>query len=100
MTLRVRKFIVLGIVAAVFLTANVLVLAHWLNESGVIGWAGWFRAEFLTGTAIAVIAALLILLVSPERVPVIGRFASRCCPVCDHVLTRQGKYCPECGSHV
>ena len=100
MTLRVRKLIVLCIIAAVFVMANALVLANWMNDAGLIGWASWFRAEFLTGTAIAVIVALLILLVSPERTPVIGRFASRCCPVCDHTLNRQGRYCPECGSRV
>ena len=101
MTLRIRKLIVLGIIATVFLMGNALVLAHWLNEIGVIGWASWFRAEFLTGTAIAVIAALLILLVSPERAPVIGRFAVRRCQVCDHVLNRQGRYCPvlPCAAH-
>jgi len=100
MTLGIRKFIVLGIVAAVFLAANALVLAHWLNEVGVTGWATWFRAEFLTGTAIAVIAALLILLVPASQVVTGATPWIRRCPVCDHVLLRKGRYCPECGGRV
>lgn len=98
MTLRIRKLIVLGIIAVVFLAANALVLANWLNDAGIIAWANRFGAEFLTGPAIAVIVAMLILLVAPERGPVIRRLATRRCPVCDRILTRQGRYCPECGS--
>ncbi|MBN1491091.1 MAG: hypothetical protein JXA69_14345 [Phycisphaerae bacterium] len=100
MTLRRRKLIVLGIIAAVFLTANTLTLAGWLDEVGAIGLAVRFRSEFLTGTAITVIVTLLFLLISPDRVPVVGRLVIRHCPVSDHALDRQGRYCPECGSRV
>jgi len=100
MALRIRKLIVLGMFGGVLLLANALVLANWLDELGVIDWASWLRAEFLTGTAITIILALLILLVSHDRRPGIDYFTRRHCPVCDRALTHRGKYCPGCGSLV
>ena len=94
MALGIRKLIVLGLAGGIFLVANIMVMAHWLNEIGVIEGAGWIRWEFLTGTAITIIVALLILLVKPRGE---GRSLFRHCPVCDHRLFR-GKYCSECGS--
>jgi hypothetical protein len=49
----------------------------------------------LTGTAITIIAVLLILSVSPRAKT--GGLVRRC-PVCDHVLLTKGVYCSECGS--
>lgn len=94
MTLTIRKVIVLAIVAGVFLLANALVIAHWLNQAGVIDAAVSIRREFLTGTAITVIVALLILLTGPGR-KVVGLGCR--CTVCGH---RQlgGDYCSDCGS--
>jgi hypothetical protein len=66
MSLGIRKIILLSIIGAVFLAGNILVVANWLIERGVEEKANWIRQEFLTGTAIAVIIALLILLVSPK----------------------------------
>ena len=99
MTLTIRKIIVLGLIGIIFLTANILVVANWLAEKGVAEKAGWLREEFLTGTAIAVVVALLILLVNPKGS---GRANSlvRRCPVCDKVLVTRGAYCSECGSKV
>jgi len=100
MSLGIRKIIVLSIIGAVFLAGNILVVANWLIERGVEEKANWVRQEFLTGTAIAVIIALLILLVNPKRSS--GRavgFLKRC-PVCDHRLIGKGSYCNECGSKV
>jgi hypothetical protein len=100
MTLAVRKIIVLGLIGIVFLTANILVIANWISNTGIAEKAGWIRKEFLTGTAIAVILTLLILLVSPKASS--GRavgFARRC-PVCDKRLVGSGNYCSECGSKV
>ncbi len=54
------------------------------------------RKEFLTGTAITIIIALLFLLAKPRGE---GGSLFRHCPVCDHRLLR-GKYCSECGSKV
>ncbi|HEX40882.1 MAG TPA: hypothetical protein ENN81_02325 [Phycisphaerales bacterium] len=97
MSLTTRKIIVVATIAAVFLAANILVIANWLAEHGVAEKAGWIRREFLTGTAIAVILVLLILLVNP-----VGRAGGlgRRCPVCDHRLIIRGGYCPEWGSSV
>lgn len=96
MTLTLRKLIVLALVAGVFLLANALVIAHWLRDAGVIETAASIREEFLTGTAITVIAALLILLTTPGR-QALG--LGQKCSVCGH---RQvgGRYCSDCGSRL
>jgi len=97
MNLTVRKIIVLGLIGTIFLMTNILVVANWIAETGISEKAGWLRREFLTGTAIAVIIALLILLVSPSR----SRFGiGRSCPVCDKRLLGNPNYCADCGSKV
>jgi len=95
MSLTIRKCIVLGLVGLVLLVSNILFLANWLSEKGVVDWTRNIRAEYLTGTAITIIAVLLILLISPR-----AKTSSlvRRCPVCDHVLPSRGSYCSECGS--
>ena len=99
MALGLRKLAVIAVIAFVFLLANFLTLAHWLSTAGLIDWAHGMRREYLTGTAITVILALLFLLASPR-----GRSKPlewvRRCPVCDQLLLRKGRYCPECGSRV
>jgi hypothetical protein len=99
MGLGTRKLIVIGVIGYVFLAANVMVIATWLNEQGIPGKADWIRKEFLTGTAITVILALLVLLVSSKDA---GRGAGWCkrCPVCDGMLNGKANYCGECGSKV
>ena len=99
MNLRIRKLIVVSVVAAVILLANVWVIAGWLDDVGVVAWACHLRSEYLTGTAIAVIVALLFLLGPPVRY-VVGSWWHKRGPVCDCLLLRQGKYCAECGSRV
>ena len=100
MTLTTRKIIVLGLIGVIFLLANILVVANWIADSGIAEKAGWVRKEFLTGSAVAVIFVLLILLVSPRspRGRMIG-FTPRC-PVCDERLSGNPRYCGECGSKV
>ena len=92
MRLAIRKLIVLGLIIGVFLIANVVVIAAWLQDRGVVEMAASFRQEFLTGTAITVIAVLLFLLVDHHR-----HSTGAGCDVCGH---RQlgGKYCASCGS--
>ena len=90
----------LGLVAAVFLIANALIVAGWLKKRGIVDFATGIRKDFLTGTAITIIAALLILLVRPR---IEGGIAAKWfgrCPVCDHRLLGGGAYCSACGSKV
>ena len=94
MTLTIRKIIVLGLIGLVLLVGNVLFVANWLAVKGVVDWAKNIRAEYLTGTAITIIAVLLILLVNPNK----ADSWIRKCPVCDHILLTRGSYCLECGS--
>jgi hypothetical protein len=97
MSLGIRKIIVIGLIGVIFLAGNVLLIANWLAEKGVPEKANWLRENFLTGTAITVIIALLILLVNPGK----SRFAlTRSCPVCDKRLIGNPSYCSECGSKV
>ena len=93
MTLAARKMIVASVIFVVLLLANMVALACWLEGVGVVAWAQHVREEFLTGTAITVILALIVLLVPPA----VG-FAIRRCRVCETLLLRSGKYCPACGS--
>ena len=99
MSLTVRKMIVLGLIGIIFLMANILVVANWISDTGVAEKAGWIRREFLTGTAIAVILTLLILLVSPKTSGRVISFTRRC-PVCDKRLIGNVNYCSECGSRI
>ena len=101
MSLTIRKIIVLGSIGIIFLTANILVVANWIAETGIAEKAGWARREFLTGTAIAVTAVLLILLTSPKNASG-GRSIgfTRRCPVCDKRLYGNADYCGQCGSKI
>ena len=97
MSLRIRKIIVIGIIGAIFLAGNVLLIANWLAKKGIPDKANWLRENFITGTAITVIIALLILLVSPAK----NRSSfGRSCPVCDKRMLGNPNYCGECGSKV
>jgi hypothetical protein len=100
MNLTARKIIVLGLIGIIFLTANILVVANWIAETGIAEKAGWLRREFLTGTAIAVILTLLLLLVSPKNNTSKAISFTRRCPVCDKRLIGSPNYCGDCGSKV
>jgi len=100
MSLTIRKIIVILLIEIIFFAANVLLVVNWLIEKGVDEKANWIRQEFLTGTTIAVILALLILLVSPKASS--GRAVGflRRCPVCDKRIIGNPNYCGECGSKI
>ena len=100
MSLTVRKIVVLGLIGIIFLAANILIVANWISDTGIAEKAGWVRREFLTGTAIAVILVLLILLVSPKSVTGKSIGFTRRCPVCDKRLIGNPNYCGECGSRI
>ena len=95
MSLTIRKVMVLGLIGSILLLGNILLVANWLAQRGVVEWARNIRSEYLTGTALTIIAVLLILLVSPAAKS--GTLIRRC-PVCDHVQLSRGNYCSECGS--
>ena len=97
MSLTIRKMVVLGLIGSILLLGNILLVASWLSERGIVDWARGVRAEYLTGTAVTIIAVLLILLVSP-RTKAAGWV--RRCPVCDKRLIGDPQYCGECGSRV
>ena len=82
-----------------FLITNILVDTNWINDTGIAEKAGWIRREFLTGTAVAIILVLLILLVNPKTGSRTIGFTRRC-PVCDKRLVGNVSYCGNCGSKV
>jgi len=96
MTLTARKRFVAGGVVLLVCLANAGMFVNWLEAIGLIGWAQHFCDRYLTGTAITVIATLLILLPSGAVVAI----CAQRCRVCDALLLRRGKYCNECGSRV
>jgi rRNA maturation endonuclease Nob1 len=100
MSLTIRNIVVLELIGTIFLAANILVVANWISDTGVAEKAGWVRREFLTGTAVAVILVLLILLVSPKNTSGKAIGFVRRCPVCDKRLIGSANYCGECGSKV
>jgi hypothetical protein len=89
------KAIVLGLIGSILLLGNIELVANWLAEKGVVDWARYVRAEYLTGVGVTIIVALLILLASASPSALVCR-----CPACDHVLLNRGKYCGECRSEV
>jgi hypothetical protein len=100
MTLARRKTLAISALLAIIVLANFSNLARWLDNIGVIPWAQTVRDRYITGTAITIIAVLLVLIVPQARVFIIGRGAQSRCRVCDSVLDRPGRYCPTCGSRI
>ena len=100
MSLTIRKIIALGSIGIVFLTANILVVANWISDTGIAEKAGWVRRELLTGTSIAVLLVLLVLLVSTKNAAGKAIGLTRTCPVCDKRLLGSPSYCSECGSRI
>lgn len=97
MTLGLRKIILLMLIGAIFLMGNIVLIANWLNEKGLPAFADHIRSNYLTGTAVTIIVALLILLTGPKAGGKTLSFSRRC-PVCDKRLIGNPKYCSECGS--
>jgi hypothetical protein len=101
MTLTSRKIIIILLIGAIFLLGNILIVANWIANTGIAEKATWVRHEFLTGTAITIILALLILLVPHKKISTSNIFGLiRRCPVCDHRLIGKANYCADCGSKI
>jgi hypothetical protein len=98
MTLTLRKIALIGLIGLILLAANIALVAAWLEQVGVVDLAASIRREFLTGTAITILVALLILLVSPGR----SRAAAwrNRCDICGRSVFGRASYCPECGSRM
>ena len=96
MSIAKRELLVASVIVMLLVLTNAGAIVAWLRGIGLISLAEYLRAEYVTGTAIVVIMALLILL--PSRV--VWAILARRCAVCDAVLLRRGKYCAECGSRV
>lgn len=92
MMLQRRRWVVVAVIGIIVLLAQFWMVGEWLERHGVLTWAGKIRREFLTGTAIAVIAVLLFLAGSRNN-----HVLDRKCRVCSSPLA-QGAYCPSCGS--
>ena len=93
-----RKLIVSAPVIGIVLVAGLPVISDCLCRIGVIPLARAIRAEYLTGTALTVIVALLILLPSRWCVRIVPRGYE--CPVCEASVRPGARYCPACGSRV
>lgn len=66
MSLTTRKILVLAVLGLVLLAANAWDVIHWLEAHNLIDHARHIGEHFLTGTAIAVILAMLVL-IAPQR---------------------------------
>lgn len=99
MSLRSKKIILLVILLVVVLSANAREVVDWLDHLGVIAWAQHVRSEYVTGTSIAVILAMVFLLGGTQMIARCVRILRRC-SVCDHTFFRPAKYCGACGSRM
>jgi hypothetical protein len=97
MTLGIRKLLVVGLVAAVIVLGNFMLIASWLQEVGAVDIARTIRQEFLTGTAVTILVALLILLVDGGRG---SGWTGRRCRVCERRARARDTYCADCGSRL
>jgi len=98
LTLGIRKLAVILLVAGIVLAANIVFIGNWLDKNGLVDWAHWVRQEFLTGTAITVLAALLILLTGPRHRNTPNLIQR--CDVCGRRSIGLAKYCAACGSRL
>jgi hypothetical protein len=67
MTTLLRKLLVLAVVGVVLILASIYEVVRWLTHLGVPEMAGRVSDQYLTGTTIAVVLALVFLLRSDRR---------------------------------
>ena len=95
-----RKIIVISLIGVIILAGNILVVANWIAKCGIEEKANYVKDNFLTGTALCVICALLILLAGPQKSGGKTARLDRRCPVCDQQIANNANYCSNCGSKV
>jgi hypothetical protein len=96
---RIKKF-VLGLLAAVALLANALLLFRGLSKKEADEKTKRTQRVLLVGTAIASILAIVALLLKRRHEGDEHRTSLGHCPVCDVQVLGRGRYCSECGSRV
>jgi peptidoglycan biosynthesis protein MviN/MurJ (putative lipid II flippase) len=96
---RIRR-LVLGLLAAVALLANALLLLRGPSKKEADDKAKRTQKAFLASTAIASILAIAALLLKRHREDNAHHEALGHCPVCDVRLVGQGGYCSACGSRM
>ena len=100
MTLKNKKLILMGTIATLLLLANLWDFVGWLDELGLIRWAERLEMKYLTGTAITIILALLIMLPIYPPQPRQRAGPAQRCRVCRRPAHRAAKYCAGCGSRI
>jgi hypothetical protein len=88
-----RRLVFLTSITGLILLAGAPKIVCWLDECGIIAFATHVRLEYLTGTAITIIVALLLFGSD-------GAYRFYRCRVCKRMLLRRGTYCPDCGSRL
>lgn len=91
-----RKIILVSAIALTLLLAGLPEFTELLARSGLIPLARHVRGEYLTGTALTVLLALLLLAPGAKE----GEVRPGACDVCDGAVAAGARYCPRCGSRV
>lgn len=95
-----RKLIIITTIGAILAIGGLPEISAMLTNFGLVGFARELRTEFLTGTALAIILVLLILVPPHVFVAVLLQLPTRLCNVCNQRIDRTARYCPHCGSRV
>lgn len=98
MSFRLRKCVIVSAITVTLLIANTSAIACWLEAIGAVAYARGIRQEYLTGTAIVVILAMVFLNFGGMSRP--WRCFHRRCSVCRELAAKPSRYCPQCGSRI
>lgn len=93
-----RKLVVIGLATLIIILAGLPAITAMLDHLGVIPLAQAIRTRYLTGTAIATIIALIILVPASYRITIVPWNVR--CSVCGRRARMGSRYCAACGSRV
>ncbi len=65
--MRIKKWLLVMVVVAVLVTSRIYEIASWLQRYDLVYSAREFERTYLTGTTVAVLLAMVILLRSDDR---------------------------------